>query len=253
MQIIYGLLSLLLVVYLGLCLALFAWQRSLIYFPQPRSIQPPQNTFNFQVPGADLVVTIRPATGSKALLYFGGNAEDVALNLPSLSQAFPGYAIYLLHYRGYGGSTSRPTEADIHTDALALFDRVQKQHPNVLVMGRSLGSGVAVRLASERPAQRLVLITPYDSIQEIAANQFPYVPVRWLMRDKYESVKYAPAIQIPTTLVAASDDDIIPAANTQRLLAAFKPGIATLVVIPQSGHNNISGSPVYLEALVGRP
>ncbi len=135
----YGLLSLLLVVYLGLCLALFAWQRSLIYFPQPRSIQAPQNTFNFQVPGADLVVTIRPTTGSKALLYFGGNAEDVALNLPSLSQAFPGYAIYLLHYRSYGGSTSSPTEADIHTDALALFDRVQKQHPNVLVMGRGLG------------------------------------------------------------------------------------------------------------------
>jgi pimeloyl-ACP methyl ester carboxylesterase len=121
-------------------------------------------------------LSVRPHGGPKALIYFGGNAEDVSRSLPGLSQAFPDYALYLLHYRSYGGSSGTPSEEAIQRDATALFDRAHAEHPQTVVIGRSLGSGVAVRLASQRPASRLILITPYDSFQEIAASHYPALP-----------------------------------------------------------------------------
>ena len=235
--------------YLGICVALFAGQRSLIYYPQPSAIRSPASMLKLPVAGADLLVSVRAHQGPNALIYFGGNGEDVSLNLPSFSDAFPAHAIYLLHYRGYGGSTGRPSEEALHQDALALFDKVHAEHPNTVVVGRSLGTGVAGRLASNRPVSRLVLITPFDSLQEIAARQFPYLPVRWLLIDKFESRQYAPRITVPTLLLAAEHDEVIPRASTDQLYARFGKGIASLEVIPATSHNTISGSPQYLALL----
>ena len=126
---------------------------------------------------------------------------------------------------------------------------VRCQHANVVVMGRSLGSGVAIRLASQRPAARLVLITPYSSIAELGARQFPFFPVKWLLRDKFESWRYAPQIRVPTLLVAAEHDQIIPRTSTEDLYTRFAQGVASLQVIPGVGHNTISQHPLYLQAL----
>lgn len=249
MRIILWLLAGVVLLYVLICAALFWMQRSLIYFPQPRSINNPANTLVLKTGDAELVVTVRHHDGPKALIYFGGNGQDVSASLASFAQTFPDRAIYLLHYRAYGGSTGQPTEHNLTQDALALFDRVQAQHSDVAVAGRSLGSGVAIRLASQRPVSGLALITPYNSVEEIAAAQFPYIPVRWLLQDKYESWRYAKTIKIPTLLLAASNDELIPAASTQKLLGNFAPGIARLMVIPGTGHNTISESPLYLAAL----
>jgi hypothetical protein len=132
-------LAVLLLAYLALCAALFAWQRSMIYFPQPRLEGSPASTLQLKVSDAELVLTARPMAGPKALIYFGGNAEDVSANLPSFSQAFPGHAIYLLHYRGYGGSSGSPSEAALQGDALALFDHVSKTHADITVVGTQPG------------------------------------------------------------------------------------------------------------------
>ncbi len=249
MRIIGWLISFALLLYGAACVALFAFQRSLIYFPQPDHFGTPATTLTLRVPGADLAVSVRPHAGRKALIYFGGNAEDVSASLPSFSSAFPDHAIYLLHYRGYGGSSGTPTEEALCADAQALFDKVHEEHPDIAIVGRSLGSGVAVRLASLRPASRLVLVTPYDSIEEIAARQFPYFPVRWLLVDKFESWRHAPKIRIPTLLLAAEFDEIIPRASTGRLHAAFAKGVASLVIIPGAGHNTISDTAQYLDAM----
>lgn len=237
------------VVYVGLCGVLFVFQRSFIYYPQPRAPGANSPTLPLSVPGAELLISVRLHDGPKAIVYFGGNGEDVSFNLPAFAVAFPDHALYLMNYRGYGGSSGSPSEASIQQDALALFDAVHSKHPDVVVMGRSLGSGVAVRLASERPAARLVLITPYSSIAELAARQFPYFPVKWLLRDKFESWRYAPRIRVPTLLVSAQNDEIIPRASTEDLYARFTEGVASLQVIPGVGHNTISQSPLYLEAL----
>ena len=241
--------SIALACYAAACIALFAFQRSLIYYPQPRAFGGPASTMMLPVEGAQLCVSVRPHAGPKALLYFGGNAEDVSASLASFSTAFPQHAIYLMHYRGYGGSTGRPTEQSLRADARALFDKVSGAHPDIALVGRSLGSGVAVRLATERPAARLVLVTPYDSIADIAARQFPYFPVRWLLTERFDSRRAAPAVRVPTLILQAEHDEVIPAASTARLRAAFAPGIGSLVLMRGVGHNDISAAPNYWETM----
>jgi pimeloyl-ACP methyl ester carboxylesterase len=238
-----------LVGYGAACIALFAFQRSFIYFP-PRSpaLQAPV-TSALSVPGATVLVSERPLPGAKALIYLGGNAEDVSASLPLFEHAFPDRALYLMHYRSYLGSSGKPTEQALVADALALFDRVSGGHGDIAVIGRSLGSGVAVQLAARRPVSKLVLVTPFDSLGELAARQFPYFPVRWLLRDTYDSGKHAAAVKAPTLLVAAEQDEIIPARSTRRLLSRFPPGVATMKTIDGVGHNTISASAAYIPAL----
>jgi pimeloyl-ACP methyl ester carboxylesterase len=242
-----SLVALIVAVYLVLCAALFFFQRSLIYFPQPNAVTSADSQLTLSMPDAQVSVVTRERVGPRALIYFGGNAEDVSRNLPEFAEAFPEYAVYLLNYRGFGGSGGSPSEAAIAEDALALFDQVYASHPQVSLIGRSLGSGVAVRLASQRPVQNLILVTPYNSLEEIAARQYPWVPVKWLLKDRFESGKYAAHIRVPTLLLAASDDEVIPRASTQRLLENFPQGVAVLRVVPDSGHNSISDRAQYLQ------
>lgn len=242
-----SLVALIVAVYLVLCAALFFFQRSLIYFPQSNAVTSADSQLTLSMPDAQVSVITRERVGPRALIYFGGNAEDVSHNLPEFAEAFPEYAVYLLNYRGFGGSGGSPSEAAIAEDALALFDQVYASHPQVSLIGRSLGSGVAVRLASQRPMQNLILVTPYNSLEEIAARQYPWVPVKWLLKDRFESGKYAAHIRVPTLLLAASDDEVIPRASTQRLLENFPQGVAVLRVVPDSGHNSISDRKQYLQ------
>jgi uncharacterized protein len=233
--------------YLALCVALWVLQRALIYYPQPRAVE--SSLLTLSRPDAQVLVSVREHEGPKALIYFGGNAEDVSRNLPSFSPAFADHALYFMHYRGYGGSSGAPSEDVIAQNALALFDEVYARHPQVTLVGRSLGSGVAVRLASQRPASRLVLITPYNSLEELAARQFPIFPVRWLLQDRFESWRYARGIRVPTLLMAAENDEVIARSGTLRLFEHFAPGVAVLKVIPGVGHNSISDSADYLRLL----
>ena len=239
-------------IYAALCLALFLAQRSFIYYPQPKSVSDSNPPLILHVDGEQLVVTTGASTGSDAVMYFGGNAEDVRRSLPTLATAFPDRSIYAMNYRGYGGSTGRPSEAALIADARALFDRVHADHPKIIVLGRSLGSGVAVHLASERPVEQLVLITPYDSLLNVAAAQFPYFPVRWLLTDKFESWRYAAKVTAPTLLIVARNDEVIPAASTAALYKSFPPSIATLTTIPNTSHNTISDSAEYIRLLRAR-
>lgn len=236
------------VLYLAGCGALYGWQRSLLYHPQPA--RQAGESLTLPVDGATLQVSVRARPGAPALLYFGGNAEDVSATLPPLARLFPDHALYLLHYRGYGQSTGEPTEPTLHADARALYEHARHAHPEIAVVGRSLGSGVAIRLASERPVTRLVLITPYDSIEAVAAEQFPWLPVRWLIQDRFDSAALAGRVGVPTTLIAAENDTLIRPARTAALMTQFRPGVAHLVNIPGVGHNDIGASPLYARALV---
>src|ERR1700730_3633670 len=243
------LMAIVVVMYAGACIVLFAMQRSMIYYPRPSAAESSENTLKLVVPGAELHISVRAHIGPKALIYFGGNAEDVSLSLPAFSSAFSDRALFLLHYRGYGGSSGKPSEEAIQGDALALFDRVHLEYSDIAVVGRSLGSGVAIALAGQRPVSSVVLVTPYDSIQELAARQFPYLPIRWLLTDKFASWRDAPAIRVPTLLVAAANDEVIPRSSTEKLYGAFSPGVASLKFIPETAHNTISNNDLYLEEI----
>ena len=240
-------------IYIALCLMLFLAQRTFIYYPQPKSAADNSATLALNVDDARVLVSTRPHPGRDAVIYFGGNAEDVSRSLPTLVDAFPERAVFALNYRGYGGSTGRPSETALIADALVLFDRVHIDHPHIVVIGRSLGSGVAIHVASERPVERLVLVTPYDSLLNVAASQFRYFPIRWLLLDKFESWRYAPKVAAPTQLIAAQNDEAIPFASTQSLYEQLPESLATLTVIRGVGHDSISESPEYIPALRGAP
>jgi uncharacterized protein len=235
-------------IYAALCLALFLGQRSFLYYPQAKSAAD-DNTLTLNTDGERVLVTTRLRPGSEAVIYFGGNAEDVSRSLPTLESAFPGRSLYALNYRGYGGSTGKPSEPALIADALTLFDRVHIEHPHITIIGRSLGSGVAVHITSMRPVERLVLVTPYDSLANIAAIHFPYFPVRWLLLDKFESWRYAPKVTAPTKMIAAQNDEVIPLASTESLYKRLPHSLVTLTVIKGVGHNNISDSPEYVRLL----
>ncbi|MEO8164345.1 MAG: alpha/beta fold hydrolase [Betaproteobacteria bacterium] len=240
-------------IYLGCCALLFALQRSLIYFPQPAASAMDASMFELPVTGAQVLVTARQRQGPHAVIYFGGNAENVNFSLPGLAEAFPGHALYLLHYRGYGGSSGKPSELALVADALALFDLVRSEHSDIVVVGRSLGSGVAVHVASKRNVANLVLVTPFDSLQDLAASQFPYFPVRWLLLDKFESWRYAASVTSPTLLIAAEHDEIIPRSSSEALHARFREGIASLRVLRGVDHNTVAESKEYVPLLRGLP
>jgi pimeloyl-ACP methyl ester carboxylesterase len=236
-------------IYIAFCLALFVFQRDLIYSPQARQNFEGSTILILRTTDGDTIAISKELRGEKALIYFGGNAEDVSQSLPLLSKTFPDCSIFLLNYRGYGGSGGKPSEVAIIADAEKLFDIVYANHKKVLLIGRSLGSGVATHLASTRPVQKLILVTPYDSVQEVAAAQFRYVPVRWLLRDKFESWKYAAQIISPTLLIAAEHDEVITRERTNNLLSHFTNGIADLKIVPGTGHNDIANSPEYVQLL----
>ncbi len=238
--------------YALICLILFLSQRSFIYFPMPASQTNSEAITTLNVADAALRISVRPHQGQDALIYFGGNAEEVSQSLNAFAAAFPDHAIYLMHYRGYGGSTGDPSEKLLHSDARALFDMVHAKHEHVVVIGRSLGSGVAIRLAATQPVTRLVLITPYDSMETVAKIQFPYFPIGLLLQDKFESWRYAPLIKAPTLIVAAANDEVIPPQSTMALFNGFSPGIARIKLIAGVGHNSISNSPDYMTILQGR-
>ncbi|WP_323143859.1 hypothetical protein [Massilia phyllosphaerae] len=115
--------------YLAACLGLFLLQRSFIYFPPPQALVEAPATSTLAVAGARVLVSERPLPSRRAVIYLGGNAEDVSASVPLLARAFPRHALYLPHYRGYAGSSGKPTEAALVADAMVLFDKVAASHP----------------------------------------------------------------------------------------------------------------------------
>jgi uncharacterized protein len=239
--------------YVVACAALFAMQRSLIYYPQHGLPPHDDSTLALAVDGIRVLVSTRANSGPNAVIYFGGNGETVSESIPTLQRAFPDSALFALHYRGYNGSTGAPSEAALIADALALFDQVHKDHSPIVLIGRSLGSGVAIHVASLRPVARLVLVTPYDSLQDLAAQRFPFFPIRWLLLDKFESWRYAPHITAPTLLLAAQFDEVIPRASTELLYQHIPKGLASLIVVPDAAHNTISDTTEYVSLLSKPP
>ena len=244
-----GILTTVILIYIGFCGYLYLAQRSFIYFPTPESKNVMAEDLRLDFDGATLQIWRLAAEKEEAVIYFGGNAEDVAQNLGEFSSIFPDKAIYLVNYRGYGASTGTPSEAAIVSDAQAIFDHISPAHSSISVVGRSLGSGVAMFLAANRNAARLVLITPYDSIARVAQSSFPIFPVSAILKDRYDSLSHASSISIPTLILIAERDEFIPMKSSRNLAAALDSSITTVHVIENATHNTIQNFGQYTAAL----
>jgi len=232
--------------YVLLCVGLFAFQRKLLYLPMGEW---DGKGISLESEVGPIRVSVVGGAAKRGVIYFGGNAEDVRWSAPLLGRIFAGDALYLMHYRGYGGSAGSPSEAGLVSDASQLYDLVAGQHEEVMVIGRSLGSGIAVRLASEKKVAGLVLVTPFDSVLRVAQERFSFVPVGLLLEDKYESIRYAPKVRAKTLLIAAERDQMIGRAHTEALARSFQPGVVEMVVVPGVGHKDIQESADYEVAL----
>jgi uncharacterized protein len=241
--------------YAALCAFIYATQRSMIYFPTSESSPAGARPLRVHSQGETLRVWAAGGglddAAAGALVYFGGNADDVAAHLPAFAAAWPRRALYLVNYRGYGGSTGRPSEEALALDAAAVYDVVRQRHPHasIAVVGRSLGSGVAVQLAAARPVDRLVLVTPFDSLVEVARSHFRWLPVRALLRDRFDSAALVAAGKVGarTLIVIAADDEVVPAARGEALAAAFPAGQVEVERIDGATHNTVDLFPQYLQ------
>lgn len=235
--------------YLLFCALLYTKQRSMLYYPTPRTSFAPADTLWLENEGQSLKVWHVKSGSRKALLYFGGNAEDVGLSVAELIKIFPGYTLYIPHYRGYGGSTGSASEEALYSDAEALYLEAAKACDSIVVMGRSLGTGVAVYLASKKKVSRLILVTPFDSMTRLASSYYPFVPVSLLLKDRFESISRAADIDIPTLLLIAEHDEVIPRRNSDRLVSALNPDLTSVQVVTGTNHNSIETNPMYHDSI----
>lgn len=257
-KMIVEILVLLLVVFFGASVLLYLFQDRMIFFPQPTA---PDITVRYQAQA------IRFSRGAVTLsgwffkndigpdrpliVYYGGNAEDVALNIFDLKR-FATDSFLFMNYRGYGGSQGRPSEQALVDDALFVLDRVLRDAAidpaHVVLMGRSLGSGVAVQVAARQPVGGVILVTPFDSLVNVARAHYPVFPVGRLLRHRFESASLAPHIRVPALFLVAADDRVVP----PRFAAALKAvwgGPARLVSLADTDHNTIETSPRYWETI----
>lgn len=181
------------------------------------------------------------------LLYFGGNAEDVTQNFADIQQ-FAARRLFFFNYRGYGKSGGKPSQQALYQDVLNIYDSLTSQYAvqpeQLVVMGRSLGSAVATYVAAHRPVKQVILVTPFDSLTNIAQSIFPFLPVKWFLNHPFPSVEFAPEINTPLLMIVAANDEVIPTKYSRNLYEKWA-GAKQWQRLEGVGHNDLQIHPHY--------
>jgi len=245
-----------LAVAIGLPLVVYLAQDALIFYRQPLSEQRRADVARRFPNVAELSLSTVDGTKLHAwhvkssgplVLYFGGNAEEVSWMVEEAAKA-PGTSWLLMDYRGYGASEGSPSERALVADAKTLYDHAAKlpgvDPKRVYAFGRSLGSGVAVALAAERPLAGVILATPFDSLTAVAKRYYWYLPVDWMLKHRFDSVALAPNLKQPLLCLIAERDEVIPPVHGERLYAAWG-GPKRKVLLQDAGHNSTDAHPMF--------
>jgi len=197
-------------------------------------------------------IHIPPSTTPSGTLAlgFGGNAWNAETAAVYLHGLFPEADILAFHYRGYRPSTGRPGARALVDDAPRVYDlAVRRIRPRrVVAIGFSVGSGVAASLAPRRPIDGLILVTPFDSLKEVAAGHYQWLPIRWLFRHEMTPAEWLRGSPVPTALIAGGRDTLIPAARTEVLRRAAGRFVYDKT-LPGAGHNDIYDRPDFRAAM----
>jgi hypothetical protein len=238
-------------------------ERRLIYFPERRlAATPAELGLEFEdlrFRAADetrLHGWLVPGGGEIALLWFHGNAGNISHRLELLAELHRelGVTIFILEYRGYGDSEGTPSEAGLYLDAEAALGAMTRYTgmaaDQVVPFGQSLGAAVAVELATQHPVSGLILESPFTSVPQMAKHHYPWLPVRRLLRARFDSLAKIAKVSAPTLIIHGENDVTVPAEMGERLFAAAGEP-RRLLLIPGAGHNDVHlvGRGEYLAAL----
>lgn len=249
----------------GLPLVVYLAQDSLIFYRQPLP-DARRAEMARRFPAAQEIVVpatdgtrlrgwlVRPAGAARAplVLYFGGNAEEVSWMLEAVGDPArgetPGVAWLIVNYRGYGASEGSPSEHALVADALTLYDQAAKlpgvDAGRIVAFGRSLGSGVAVQLAAQRPVRAVILVSPFDSLAAVAKRYYWYLPVDWMLKHRFDSIALAPTLKQPLLCLIAERDEVIPPVHGERLFDAWG-GAKRKILLAEAGHNSTDAHPAF--------
>lgn len=247
------------IAYAVIVILLYTLQRRLIFYP---GVLPRDYKFNTEDRTEEVALTASDGETISGLffegeladviLYFHGNAGDlsgwqfVASDFTSL-----GFNFFIIDYRGYGKSTGRITEKGLYRDADAayryLLDKGFLPH-NIIIYGRSVGSGVAVDLAARQLAKGLILESPFSSLGALANEQFPFFLPSLYLRFRFDNIRKINRVKCPMILLHGSDDVLIPASHSRKLFDAFK-GTKKMIIVDRGAHNDLHAFVQYRDFL----
>jgi uncharacterized protein len=246
--------------YLMLALLFYVFQSSAIFYP---SSTPSNFVYTFPYPHQEIFIDtddnervhgllFHKENPKGTILYFHGNAGSLT-GWGWIAEDFQkyNYDFLIVDYRSFGKSTGRLTEKNLYADAQAWHDLAKERIPNgkIIIYGRSIGTGVAIDLATKTSPDMLLLESPFTNLPELAWRHFPILPFRLLLRFRFSSDQKVKKVQCPVYIFHGTNDNIVPFRLGQRLFEKFPPGQATFYAIDGGGHNDLTNFEEYHEAL----
>ncbi len=231
-------------IYLIICAYLYFNQDEILFYPQPISKKnvagilqnyPSFDTLGLKMKDGNIVYSYISKDTIKSkrpiVLYFGGNAEEVS-HLANYKKYFPDAIMVLVNYRGYGLSQGKPAEQTMFSDALEVYDNLVTKSKvdanNITVIGRSIGTGVATYLSSQRRVKSTVLFTPYESMIDVAQEKYSFIPIQLIIKHPFNSKEFAKQVSTPVLALIAKNDNVIPPKHAYNLLKQWKGKTNTL-------------------------
>ncbi len=250
MRKIMTLAGLALVSYALLVAAVFLFQRKLQYFPSPDYITPVEaglkNVDEVVLTTPDLEKLVAWHTPASAdmptVLYFHGNGAGLIERGERMAKyQARGFGFFIAAYRSYAGSSGSPSERALISDARLAYEFLLKtgvRPENIVLFGESLGTGVAIQLAATVKVGAVILESPFTSAVDVGSLKYPFLPVRYLLKDQYRSSQFIGKVKAPVMVVHGGLDQVIPSDMGKKLFElANKP--KEFLFLPQGGHSNL--------------
>jgi len=183
---------------------------------------------------------------SKIILYFGGVSQDSVALVEKFATHYEDMAFITYNYRGYGKSEGKPSQSKLFTDAMHIYDdliiRNAYKPEDIILMGYSLGSGVASFLGSQRQVKEIMLMAPYDSVHAVLKKRYPFSGIGWILKQKFPSIDFVPHINVPVHIYAGSDDRVVNIKHA-KMLKTYVNNLAGFYEYGNVGHNDILFNP----------
>lgn len=239
------------VLYFSVAGLLFFFQRSLLYHPSSGDVTPA----NYGLPadvelvrvetedGLPLAAWYRPAPENQPLVvYFHGNAGHIGHRSEKIRPYLQaGFGVLLLSYRGYGPNPGFPTEERLYMDGRAALKFLEDRNVPVfrtVIYGESLGTGVAMEMAQDKPFGAVILEAPFTSVPDVAQRNFPFLPARYMVKDKYASKSKSDRLRSPVLVIHGQRDRVIPITFGRALYESL-PSPKQMKEFPTAGHNDL--------------